>query len=297
MASTAPGATHPSPTETAEQVRSATVEAPADNRTRDPTIDMPNKRPDRACVCRASPGRLRHFVRRMGVWRGVLLFTTASTLIAFAITGVAMEVAGLEHRPLGYMIAFTCSVTIMPAIVAGLLSLIRRLDETEDELYRLARTDELTDLPNRRALMEAAAEPVAHARPVALLFIDIDHFKRVNDTYGHQTGDEILRQVTQALASQLQDTDTLCRYGGEEFAALIRGSDAADPRTLAEQIRRHVERTPIDAGAATALHVTVSIGVSHAPDARDAGIYQLIDQADRALYLAKREGRNRIRAA
>ncbi|MES1928067.1 diguanylate cyclase [Salinisphaera dokdonensis CL-ES53] len=258
---------------------------------------MPSDPYDRACVYRACPGRLRQFVRRMGVWRGVLLFTTASTLIAFAITGMAMEIAGHEHRPLGYIIAFTCSVSIMPAMVAGLLSLIRRLDETENELYRLARTDELTDLPNRRALMEAAAEHVADARPVALLFIDIDHFKRVNDTYGHQTGDEILRQVTRALASQLGDDDLLCRYGGEEFAVLIRGSDAARPRALAEQIRRYVERTSIDAGAAKSLHVTISIGVACAPDARDAGIYQLIDQADRALYLAKHEGRNRIRAA
>ncbi|GAB3685016.1 GGDEF domain-containing protein [Salinisphaera aquimarina] len=229
----------------------------------------------------------------MGVWRGVVLFTFASTVIAFVITGLAMQLAGLTHHIAGYAIALACSVTIMPAMVASLLSLIRRLDETEDELYRLARTDELTGLPNRRALMEAADESLADAQPIALLFIDIDHFKRVNDTYGHRTGDDILCQVTQALADQLRDTDVLCRYGGEEFAALLRNTDAQTAQALAERLRCHIQDTPIRADARADVRITLSVGIASAPDARHTCIYQLIDHADRAVYRAKHAGRNR----
>jgi diguanylate cyclase (GGDEF)-like protein len=243
-------------------------------------------------------GFLRRLVRKLGVWRGVGLFTVASTIIAFLITGTAMHLADLDHRLIGYSIALACSLTIMPAIMASLLSLIERLETAEHRLYHLARTDELTALPNRRALFEAAGARAASDEPISLLFIDIDHFKRVNDTYGHQTGDEILRQVTRAIVGRLRETDLLCRYGGEEFAALLADTGEHTSSRLAEDLRRHMERTPIElAGEDRPLHVTISIGVSSAARADRAGIYQLIDQADRALYTAKHKGRNRVQAA
>ena len=243
------------------------------------------------------PGRLRYLVRRMGVWGSLLLLTALSVGVTFVITGVALELTGLGHPVEAYLIALACSGTIAPGTIVALLLLIRRLDEAELQLYRLARTDELTGLPNRRALMEATAEPVDRAEPISMLFIDIDHFKRVNDTYGHKTGDAILRQVTQALTQQLRDGDLLCRYGGEEFAALLRNTDTQAAQQLAERVRDHVAATAINIGASSGIRISISIGVAGATDARHINIYQLIDHADRALYQAKHDGRNCVRSA
>ncbi|MBS63705.1 MAG: hypothetical protein CMN27_12250 [Salinisphaera sp.] len=244
----------------------------------------------------APSGRLRSFVRRVGVWKGTAVFTFASTLVAFAVTGISLELAGLRHGAIGYLIALACSLTIMPTMMVALLSLIKRLDEAEYELYRLARTDELTDLPNRRALFEAAVQPLQTETAVALLFIDIDHFKRVNDTYGHRIGDIILCRVAEAIDAQLSTHGLLCRFGGEEFAGLLYDTPSADARDIAEALREHIQRTPITVGEHT-LYITLSIGVATAANARQSRITTLIDHADQAVYKAKSAGRNRIHLA
>ncbi|MES1945706.1 diguanylate cyclase [Salinisphaera sp. C84B14] len=269
-----------------------TVFAPCRNRS------PAHSRPGRRLVSHqhAPSGRLRSFVRRVGVWKGTAIFTFASTLIAFAVTGVSLELAGLRHGAIGYLIALACSLTIMPAMMVALLSLIKRLDEAEHALYRLARTDELTDLPNRRALFEAAVHQLQTDTAVALLFIDIDHFKRVNDTYGHRIGDIILCRVAEAIDGQLSARGLLYRFGGEEFAGLLYNTPPADARDIAEALREHIQRTPITVGEHT-LYITLSIGVATADNARNSQITTLIDHADQAVYEAKNAGRNRIHLA
>ena len=257
--------------------------------------------PDRASAdgrlsARAPGGRLRNFVRRVGVWRGTLVFTVVTTLVAFAVTGISMELAGLRHSPIGYLISLACSLTIMPAMMITLLSLIKRLDEAEHELYRLARTDELTGLPNRRSLFEAAVNELRTDKPVALLFIDIDHFKRVNDTYGHRIGDVILCRIARAIDAQLRTCGLLCRFGGEEFASLLHDTTPQAAQDIAEALRQDIEHTPITVGDQT-LYITLSIGIATAPAARYSHIATLIDDADKAVYEAKRAGRNRTRLA
>lgn len=155
--------------------------------------------------------------------------------------------------------------------------------------------DPLTGVPNRRALMAALERTLAQAgrerRPVALLMVDIDWFKRVNDTYGHLAGDAVLAAVAQCLQGGLRGQDFIGRDGGEEFLALLPGTDANGARMAAEHLRNRVEHLAMPWASET-IRVTVSIG-GHAriPDGA-AGAQAMVDVADQAMYAAKRAGRN-----
>jgi diguanylate cyclase (GGDEF)-like protein len=176
----------------------------------------------------------------------------------------------------------------------------RRLAEAWSEARSEADRDALTGLYNRRAF-DSALEELAAAprrRPLALLMIDLDHFKRVNDTHGHQVGDEVLRQVAGVIREQVRTgTDVAARYGGEELAVIAPDTDAPGAVELAERIRRSVADLQIVAGGAV-VSVTVSAGVAvldpSDDDARPGRA--LIEQADARLYEAKGAGRNQVAA-
>lgn len=170
---------------------------------------------------------------------------------------------------------------------------IRRLNAG---LQQLAITDYLTSLHNRRYFMQRGAEEFKRAlrskRPLSLLMLDIDHFKNVNDTYGHESGDMALQQVAAILKSSLRETDILGRIGGEEFAILLPDTYLADAFLLAERMCRIVESTPLEIpGQALAINVTASMGVADF-SAGMSGIDDMLRHADVALYRAKRAGRN-----
>jgi diguanylate cyclase (GGDEF)-like protein len=163
-------------------------------------------------------------------------------------------------------------------------------------VQELATVDELTGIANRRRFFELAerdlAEAGRHHRTVVALMLDIDHFKQVNDTHGHPTGDDVIRTVAARLAREMRATDLLCRYGGEEFALLIPDSDEQGGRVLAERLRACIADEPIDTRSGP-LAVTVSIGLAVTdPDRED--ITALLADADRGLYQAKQAGRNRV---
>jgi diguanylate cyclase (GGDEF)-like protein len=165
-----------------------------------------------------------------------------------------------------------------------------KLFKANEVTERLSRTDPLTGLPNRRALLESAEEPGA----MTLVIVDIDRFKRINDTYGHLAGDAVIRHVADLMATDLGGLGQLGRLGGEEFALLARGTA---PDALAEPLaafRDHVATTPTAVGD-TPVTVTISAGV--ALKSADGTFAQLYSDADRALYLAKAAGRNRINVA
>jgi two-component system cell cycle response regulator len=160
--------------------------------------------------------------------------------------------------------------------------------------------DPLTGVFNRRHLHERLWSEAAFARrhgtPLTLILLDIDHFKRINDSYGHSTGDAALLLLAQALTALTREEDVLARYGGEEFALVARGIDRNDAVVLAERIRQSVadqrlltERGPIS--------FTVSVGVAHSEIGEDAEAQRLFEAADRALYTAKDAGRNSISIA
>jgi diguanylate cyclase (GGDEF)-like protein len=162
---------------------------------------------------------------------------------------------------------------------------------------KLAELDGVTGVYNHRhfrALLDQEVERGRRLqRPVALAMVDIDYFKRFNDTYGHQAGDEVLRHVAQLTARVLRRSDAVARYGGEEFVVLLPGACTGDALPLAESIRAEVEKHPLTlSGIPRPLHVTVSLGVASFPADAINGP-ELVAMADRGLYQAKSRGRNR----
>lgn len=179
------------------------------------------------------------------------------------------------------------------------LILMRRLfqqaRERERLLQMMAVTDKLTGIPNRHAFEEVGKRyferAKREAKPLALLMIDIDHFKRINDTFGHPAGDEVLRQVAQTLQRQVRASDFAARYGGEEFVVLLPNCDLPHAQKKAERIRKAVVGLGLEQG-----RVTVSVGVALAAPDQET-LEETIERADAALYEAKQAGRNRVAVA
>ena len=167
-----------------------------------------------------------------------------------------------------------------------------------DHSLELAVIDQLTGLYNRRymsAQLDALiARSAKNKKPVSALVVDIDHFKKINDNFGHVIGDEVLREFAVRLASNVRAVDLACRYGGEEFVVLMPDTELEDAHRIAERLRRHVAGSPFRvAGGAELLTVTISVGV--ASSSGDGGQVQtLLKRADEAVYMAKAEGRNRV---
>ena len=165
-------------------------------------------------------------------------------------------------------------------------------------LCELSLKDPLTGLGNRRhfrAVQERTIDGVARSGdPALLLMLDIDHFKKVNDTYGHQAGDQVLRTVAKCLASCVRPMDTLARYGGEEFAVVLPNCHTSFGITVAERIRQTVESLAIQISPGVTIHVTVSVGGAYAPEWVRSTAALWTERADVQLYKAKTEGRNRV---
>lgn len=170
------------------------------------------------------------------------------------------------------------------------------------QLERLARLDGLTGIANHRRFLEFADQCwricTREKRPIAVLMIDVDHFKAYNDIYGHQAGDQALRRVARTIAGiARRPLDLAARYGGEEFGVVLSHTDLDDARHLGEQTRREVADLAIPhSGSREPGVITVSVGVASIVPHRDVEIGTLISVADRALYRAKRDGRNRVEA-
>ncbi|MFI5845269.1 diguanylate cyclase [Catenuloplanes sp. NPDC051500] len=227
--------------------------------------------------------------------RGMLVLESHHGRNAFAVTGIdAVQ-----------LIAGQLSVSLDNALLYA--SLERKVAErtealraANEQLETLAVTDPLTGLANRRRLTEVLEEAWRRAvrprLPLALALADIDHFKLYNDFYGHPAGDECLRQVSRTLLRAVRDTDTVARFGGEEFVAVLPGADLDTAVVVAERMRAAVAALAHRHELADAGIVTVSIGVAAIIPDRTGLHETLIKMADEALYSAKRAGRNRITA-
>jgi diguanylate cyclase (GGDEF)-like protein len=170
-----------------------------------------------------------------------------------------------------------------------------RIVETSAKLAALALVDSLTQIANRRALTERLTHEVERSKryghPFSCLLIDIDHFKHINDEFGHQTGDSVLVEVARVIAQSVRNTDLAGRYGGEEFMVLAPETRAGDARVLAERIRSRIPM--LSETRPTVPGVTVSIGIASV-DSRVGSPEGLVASADAALYEAKRGGRNQV---
>jgi two-component system cell cycle response regulator len=211
------------------------------------------------------------------------------------------KVEGLELGADDYITKPFQYAELLARIRAGkrIVDLQKELFEANKRLELLSITDGLTRLYNHRyfqdELARAFEESSRYERPLSLAIIDIDFFKKVNDTYGHAVGDEVLKCVSHLFRDSVRATDLVARYGGEEFAVMMPETELDDAITFAEKIRSMVESTTADTQAGP-LKVTVSIGVSAVPRTKARSAKELVIHADKALYRAKKAGRNRVEA-
>lgn len=221
--------------------------------------------------------------------RTPIVFLTAET--AHRVDVEAMNAGALDYLVKG---EFT------PRMIERSLRYALKLGDTLEALRRLATRDQLTGVLNRREferiLEEEQERALRFGHPLALVMVDIDHFKSINDTHGHPTGDVVLREVARRLAAQLRSVDRIARYGGEEFGLILMQTDLDGAMEVAARICTSIAREPAMAGETLALDVTVSAGAAVLPDHASTAA-ALVAAADKALYAAKAAGRNCAKAA
>jgi len=213
-----------------------------------------------------------------------------------AETGAGIDIEALNAGALDYLV----KGEINPRTLERSLRYALKLAETMEALRQLATHDELTGLLNRREFVRVLKEEEDRARrfmrPLSILFLDVDFFKKVNDTYGHAAGDEVLREVVRRVSEQIRSVDRLARIGGEEFAVMLAEANEAMALDVARRIVAAVESTPVKLSDGTRFGVTLSAGA-----AEMEGVLvradELLARADRALYAAKARGRNRAVSA
>lgn len=222
-------------------------------------------------------------------------------ILVSALSDTANVVQGLQAGANDYVtkpISFPILHARIEAILRG-AALVKKLEVQTEVLARIAAFDELTGIFNRRSLFHALELEVnrstRYQRPLSLLMVDLDHFKRVNDEHGHGVGDAVLRQFAQRTQAMLRATDVLGRYGGEEFCVILPETAGPGASTVAERILADTARTPF-ASAGIEVRMTASVGaVTWMPG--DDPRFDLLALADQALLDAKRAGRNRITVA
>lgn len=256
------------------------------------------------------------------IYAAARLTPRSTAMITAALAAAVLFATKSGQRPFGDLpvgetvLQAQQLLVIMTATALGLAALLSQLRATahdlearvqdrtaqlraaNDQLERMAVTDPLTGLPNRRVLMDVLRREVErnlrHRHGLSVLILDVDHFKDVNDRYGHAAGDSVLQQVAALSARTVRGSDTLARYGGEEFVVVAPETDEAQARQLAERIRHALESSAF-AVDQQKLSVTASIGVATMrEDDKDPG--PILGRADAALYAAKAAGRNRVAA-
>ena len=220
-----------------------------------------------------------------------LPFHVGSELVG--MVGIANREGGYDEALVEYLEPFlsTCA-----NLVHGYRSL-REREETDAELHRIASSDALTNLSNRRSFLKRLKEETdrsrRHSIPLSLLMVDLDHFKKVNDTYGHDCGDDVLKETANVLRESCRSIDLPARLGGEEFAVLLPQTMMGPAVHVAERIRTSLAEREFTSHAGVDFSVTCSVGVAELA-ASGADIDALLKAADEALYLAKEHGRNRV---
>jgi diguanylate cyclase (GGDEF)-like protein len=194
----------------------------------------------------------------------------------------------------------TSEVLISVFDISDWISYQNELLRTQTELQRLSQTDDLTQIPNRRSIMDRLTEEIQlhkrKKRPLSLALLDIDHFKKINDSFGHHTGDMILREMAQMVSGRLRDYDAMGRYGGEEFVIVLPETSGAQAFLVADRLRQAIAEYAFVVNEQT-YRITVSFGIAGKGEEENPSLEELFKEADRCLYLAKASGRNRTEIA
>lgn len=240
---------------------------------------------------------LSRLAMNLGLLRAIAAFTGVVTVLAILISQGVIIVAGHGDRLLAVISASVWSLVITPAVGYLVLRLTLELNLARQQLNVLATHDELTGIHNRQHFMAVVQREWDRARrystQAAMLLIDVDHFKRVNDHHGHLCGDELLRAIAKAVSGSLRQADVLARFSGEELIVFLPHTDPLGALDVAERIRDHVQSLAVEYKNAK-VSTTVSIGV--APMRTELpSLDWMIHEADTALYAAKSDGRNCVR--
>jgi diguanylate cyclase (GGDEF)-like protein len=239
-------------------------------------------------------------------WRGGIraagwFLVAWSLLCAFQIATAVYLLYGRADDAQGLLYYGLAPSMVAAAVLIalGTSDRVRQQTLALTEAERRAQTDPLTGVLNRRSLIErldaACMRAKARGLPISVLFIDLDHFKQINDSYGHAAGDTCLAAIIAPIHAELRQSDVIGRYGGEEFVVILSGADAASAHPIAERICRRVAEVRVD-GFGPSIHLTCSIGVA-ASDTLGVWGQHLIAKADAAQYAAKRSGRNQVQLA
>jgi len=226
---------------------------------------------------------------------GLMLLTVAGVLEYAPL--LIRDPVGKQHVSLFWVISLVlCAVPFVAMVFALVTLVLVRWRAREARVLLLSATDVLTGLANRRALFEQVEHELARTRrsgaSLSLCVLDLDHFKQVNDEYGHGAGDQVLVAVAQRLQQSLREVDLVGRIGGEEFVLLLPSTPATVAMGAMERCRQLIAATPVRLDDGTALAVTASFGVVSTRGDEGLGLTQLLARADEALYAAKRGGRN-----
>ncbi|WP_372528392.1 GGDEF domain-containing protein [Piscinibacter sp.] len=248
----------------------------------------------------SEPGRFHGLIAltlRHGRHRSTLVLTLLVAVFTVAISQFVISVAGHGDRLIATLSALLCSLLLTPVFAALMLRLVFELDRTRQQLTVLATQDDLTGVYNRHHFLALAAREWDRARryntAAALLLIDADRFKRVNDAHGQLCGDELLRRIARAVGASLRQADLLARFGGAQFIVFLPHTDGLGALDVAERIREQVQTLSME-WQGTQVGTTVSVGV--APMRTELpSLDWMIHEADTALYAAKADGRNCVR--
>jgi diguanylate cyclase (GGDEF)-like protein len=242
---------------------------------------------------------LRTTLRKLGLIRTTWLLTVASIGISVGLTYAIMDFTSEEPSGIGLFIAVLAPGIMAPVFSYFTLRLVFHLEAAEEKLRHLSTTDDLTQVYNRRHFIQIAKTEWARARrygeEFAIVIFDLDEFKRINDTYGHVVGDQVLRTVGEVCMREVRSTDTFARFGGDEFVFLIPKSAEIDLEAFIERVRIRLAQTRIPHQQGD-IRFTVSIGAKRF-DQHMLEFDTILMKADEALYRAKRNGGNRAEMA